>query len=153
MKEQSVTGKVRILASVLLAVVALVVVSLIVTADVGRGRSFFAWVGQVPAGDKVGHLVMFGLLAFLANAAMDGVRLRVCGFLLLKGSVVVAIPVMFEEVSQLFFVSRTFDVLDLLADAVGISLGGWLALILLRRARAWSLRVSRSSVWQETSPV
>ena len=117
----------------MLGVLVLFVGTLIGLADAGRGRELFAWVAHVPAGDKFGHFMLFGGLAFLANTALAGARLQWGAITLLKGSLFVLVPTVIEEFSQLFFRSRTFDLLDLLADGVGIFLGGWLALALMRQ--------------------
>lgn len=120
----------------------LFVVILIGVADVGRGRQFFFWVGQIPAGDKVGHLMTFGMMAFLANMALNGARLQLGRFTVLKGSVFVLVPAALEEFSQIFFRARTFDLIDLLADGIGIFLGGLLAVLVMRSLNLSSPRVS-----------
>jgi hypothetical protein len=131
---------IRILTWMMLVVMALIVVTLIGLADVGRGRHFFLWVGQVPAGDKVGHLIIFGLMALLANLALNGARLRFGSWTVLKGSLFVLVPTVLEEFSQIFFRSRTFDLRDLAADFLGIFLGGLLAVLLLRSLNLWTSR-------------
>jgi VanZ family protein len=121
---------------------ALGVVTLIAVVDAGRGQQLPAWIAQVPAGDKWGHFLLFGGLAFLANVAMNGRRIRWGSLTMLKGSVVVLIPTVLEEFSQIFFRSRTFDLLDLVADFVGILLGGWLAGRVLRSMKLLPVGVS-----------
>lgn len=137
---------IRILTRVMLVVAVLSVVGLVTAADSGRARSFFLWVGSIPGGDKVGHFIVFGLLAFLANAAVGGTRFRIGRLALLKGSVVVFVPAALEEFSQLFVITRSFDLLDLLADGIGILFGGWLAVVVLRQAAAWSSRVKAAKL-------
>lgn len=136
---------IRALKWLMLFLAVLFVVGLVTAADSGRGREFFLWVGSFPAGDKLGHLVVFGFLAFLANAALDAARWRVGRLTLLKGSICVFIPTALEEFSQLFLITRTFDLLDLLADGIGIALGGWLAVVLLRRVGVSSSRINATS--------
>jgi VanZ family protein len=116
-------------------------VTLIGLADAGRGRGLFLWVTQlIPAGDKCGHFVLFGSLAFLANAAMNGARFQLGSFTILKGSLFVLIPTVLEEFSQIFVSTRSFDLFDLAADFLGIFLGGLVAVLLLRYLNAWNSR-------------
>jgi len=114
------------------------VVTLICLADAGRARHLFYLAAQLPAGDKLGHIFLFGMLALLANTALGVPRLQWGSVTILKGSLFVLIPTVLEEFSQLLFRSRTFDVLDLVADGVGIFFGGWLAVLVARRIGHWT---------------
>lgn len=134
---------------VMLGVIVLFAGTLIVLADAGRCQALFYRVGQIPAGDKVAHCFLFGSMAFLANTALKGGRLRLGTLTLLKGSLFVLIPTVLEEFSQLFFRSRTFDLLDLLADGVGVFLGGCAALLLLRHLHLRGLRLKVSEPGDE----
>jgi VanZ family protein len=77
-------------------------------------------VQSIPAGDKVGHFLLFGTLAFLANLAVarSGASLRWH----LKISALVVVVVVAEELSQIFLPHRNFDSMDLVADLAGIIL-------------------------------
>lgn len=121
------------LAWVALGVFGLFVLTLVLLADAGRGQLFFLLASRLPAGDKVCHGVLFGTLALLANVAARGARMPWGNGAVLKGSLFVMIPTVLEEFSQLCFPSRSFELLDLAADAVGILLGGWIALRVLHR--------------------
>ncbi len=75
----------------------------------------------MPNGDKYGHMGLFGFLTF---AAIIGLKFK--SFPLGKlnvywGAGLVIIFVVAEELSQSFIPSRTFDLTDLAADAIGIS--------------------------------
>jgi VanZ family protein len=100
---------------------------LVCLADSGHGRRLFALVQAVPGGDKTGHFLLFGILSFLVNHVLQAAEVRWCWRVLLKGSVLVMAAATLEEFSQLFFRSRTFELLDLACDAVGILAFGWLA--------------------------
>ena len=100
------------------------IVGVIYAADRHLARGFFGWVQSFPMGDKVGHLVLMGTLAFLLNRAL-AVRSIPPGVQL--GGVIVAAFVVAEEISQRWFPWRTFDYGDLLADFIGIALADWLA--------------------------
>ena len=81
---------------------------------------------SVPAGDKVGHFLLIGTLSFLVNASLKARRVTMGPVQLLLGSLLVALVVTAEEFSQLFLVHRSFDLLDLAADYLGILLFGQL---------------------------
>lgn len=71
---------------------------------------------QQSVNDKLGHVVAFLLLAFLVHASWPGLRFgwRQASALLGYG---VAL-----EIAQYFIPSRSFSVLDMLADSAGIAL-------------------------------
>ena len=101
--------------------------TLIWLADSGRGQWLFNLVRLVPGGDKTGHFVLFGMLSLLLNVVWRGSIGRCGEFTVLKGSFIAAVFAVAEEVSQMFFATRTFDLLDLSAGLVGIWLFGRLA--------------------------
>lgn len=109
---------------------------LVVLADSGHGGWLFALAGRIPAGDKLGHFLLFGTLSCLLNGHWRGKTLRLFGRTALWGSTLIMAVVTLEECSQVFFRSRTFDLLDLTADAVGIWFGGRLVRACLRRPPA-----------------
>lgn len=80
-------------------------------------------VPDVPSGDKVGHFVSYGLLAWLAGN-LEPNRLRVWLGASLMGVVV--------ECVQYLLPWRSFELLDMLANSTGALLGIFL-LILIRR--------------------
>ena len=91
---------------------------------------------SLPHGDKIGHFLVMGLLAFMVNRLLDN-RFQMIGkrkFLL--GSLIVAAIVTAEEFCQIFIPSRTFSPFDLLADFAGIFVFGRLA---IRRGRQWPI--------------
>lgn len=111
---------------VLVAFVAFLV-ALVALADSGHGQQFFQLARKIPAGDKVGHFLLFGTLSFLVNLILRAAEIRFWRITLLKGSAMVMSIVTVEEISQLFFASRSFDLGDLAADLLGIWTCGWLA--------------------------
>jgi hypothetical protein len=118
-------------AKVALVLFAAFLIWLVCLADTGHLPRIFALVQWIPWGDKLGHLVLFGILAFLVNLRFRAGETRLGPFTVLKGSTLVAAAVSLEECSQLFFPSRTFDLVDLAADFVGIWLAGRLAVLYL----------------------
>ena len=113
-------------------------VMLVVAADAGWGRRFWNLVQRIPLGDKAGHFILIGALSFLLNWIMQASEFRVLGFSVLRGSAILMLCAFLEELSQLCFRSRTFDIYDLLADALGIWLFGIWA---TRRWRASSAKM------------
>ncbi|MEM6785589.1 MAG: VanZ family protein [Bacteroidota bacterium] len=91
-------------------------------ANTGQDSVVMDWARDLPYGDKLGHLVLFGLLALALNVAF---RLRTVALGRVRaylGTALVSAFVVVEELSQLFIATRTFDLVDLLADTVGIAL-------------------------------
>ena len=99
------------------------------SANTGQSSIFFDFVHWLPFGDKIGHAGLFGLLTVLTNVALG--NRRVGNFPL--GTLLVIGFVFLEEVSQHFLPNRTFDIIDLLADGVGIMIGSAMADLYGRR--------------------
>jgi polysaccharide biosynthesis protein VpsQ len=106
----------------------LFVAGIIIGNDLGRLRTIVNWVGSFPFGDKIGHLVFIGTLAFLLNYALEGRTIKIGRFKILLGCSIVAVVMTLEEISQIWIPWRTFDLVDLSANYLGIGLAGlkWL---------------------------
>ena len=123
----------------------LFIAAAITTADEDKLRRLYGIVGKVPEGDRMGHFILIGVLAWLLNASLRWRRTSVSGRTLLLGSIIVFVFATLEECSQRFFPSRTFELLDLVGDYTGIAVAGLLAprvdwitnsvVVRLRRAR------------------
>ena len=109
----------------------ILLIGIVIGANIGfRGfRAFYT----VPGGDKLGHFLLIGTLAFLVNASLGARRTRIGPLQPLLGSLLVALVVTAEEFSQIFLVHRSFDLLDLTADFVGILILGRLAAFLSQK--------------------
>jgi VanZ family protein len=107
------------------------IVFVVYAANTGQGGRYWSFLDAIPYGDKLGHVLLMGTLCLLLNLAL---RCRTVGRVLL-GSVIIAVIVLGEELSQIFIATRTFDFGDLLADSVGILLASWLAMKTVRRKR------------------
>ncbi|MCL4530575.1 MAG: VanZ family protein [Chloroflexi bacterium] len=110
----------------------LVILAIIVLADEGR-LGFLQALYDFPYGDKAGHFILFGLLGLIVNLsvfearpASDFKRLAVIT------SLILALLIGLEELSQIWFPKRTFDLLDLAASYLGVALFAWLAVRLKR---------------------
>jgi VanZ family protein len=119
---------------------ALVLCSVIFMADRDWCHASFALVKSVPGGDKLGHFLLIGTLAFALNVAYGCPTVRLAGLRVLKCSLLLAVPVTLEEFSQIYFASRSFDLFDLLADFLGIMLFGEIARRIVARRVAEAAR-------------
>jgi hypothetical protein len=125
---------------------AVFVVVLIAVADVGGTHARFGFVTHLPYGDKLGHFGLMGMLALLADLAAGQRNLR--------APAAVAGLVLLEELSQLGLPGlRSFDLRDLLADALGIvsCVGLGRALHGKRTQRASSLHAAGAASAHEPS--
>lgn len=98
------------------------VVWMVIQADTDQNNLIIEIGHRVPFGDKVGHFSLFGLLALLLNVSL---RFKVIDLQIRKfhlGSVLVFCFAIFEEFTQLAFENRTFDLMDMLFDLLGIGL-------------------------------
>ncbi len=99
---------------------------IIYLANSGSDNVVFEAVQATPFGDKLGHAILFGGLAFLANRAFS------CRFVrnrwLQVGSLSVTAFALFEELTQHFNPNRTLDGFDAAADLVGIGVATWLSI-------------------------
>jgi VanZ family protein len=113
-----------------LAVVLVAIVVLVALDDTGHLGWVVRPLTRVPYGDKCGHFVIFGTLAFFAARAFPtpraagAVPLAVLGLLALAG---------LEELSQAFVPTRHCDIWDFAADTAGMAVFSALAAVLPRR--------------------
>lgn len=91
---------------------------IIYQADTAHYNYAFHMVGKIPYGDKIGHIVLYGFMAFLLNYGLGGRK----WFKQQIGSLVVLVFSVLEEISQLYLPSRSFDFADIAASVVGIVL-------------------------------
>jgi len=90
-------------------------------------RPLFAFVTAHPGVDKLGHFLLVGGMALFLNLALRLRTWRALGRRWLLGGTLVAFAFTVEEISQVWFPSRSFDLLDLACDYAGIMFFGWLA--------------------------
>jgi polysaccharide biosynthesis protein VpsQ len=94
----------------------------IVAADSGRQNYFLQLAASLPYGDKIGHVLLFAALALLLNFATKARQLAVGPVRLYLGVVLTLGFALLEEGSQLLFPARSFELLDILADLLGVTL-------------------------------
>jgi polysaccharide biosynthesis protein VpsQ len=106
----------------------LFVVGIIVANDLGQIQSIISWVNSIPFGDKVGHTIFIGTLAYLLNYALIDRTIKIGHCKILLGCVIIAVAITLEEFSQIWIPSRTFDLIDMAANYAGIVIASWLRL-------------------------
>lgn len=112
---------------ILTALFALFLLVIIVLADLGR-LGFLGFVYAFPMGDKVGHFILYGILALLVN--LTALRSRpspTSKRAALTATLILSLLIAAEEFSQRYFANRTFSLPDLAFGYAGMSLGMWLA--------------------------
>ncbi len=102
-------------------------------ANSGQGGTYWSFLDDIPYGDKLGHFWLMGTLSLLLNLALRARTVRIGPVTVLLGSLIVAVVVTAEEFTQIFLPGRTFDLIDLGADYLGIFLAGRLAAWLYRK--------------------
>lgn len=106
----------------------------IVNADHGTLPPFIKAVYDFPNGDRVGHFILFGLLNFfLSQTFLRALPNRSPKRVVLSTGLILAVLIGAEEFSQRYFLTRTFDLIDLSMSYLGLIVGGWIALKLKKQ--------------------
>ena len=104
------------------------IIAVIVLADTGSLPHSIRAIYDFPNGDKLGHFVLFGLLNFFVTRAfLSSPPYKPRGWVALSVGLTLDLFIAFEEFSQKFFSTRTFDLVDLLASYAGVVTFGFLA--------------------------
>jgi VanZ family protein len=101
---------------------------IIIQADLGQSIALSRLVRGLPFGDKIGHFLLYGILAFLVNLALKNRTIAISGQQVLLGGVLVLIFALLEECTQMALSTRNFELWDMFCDLVGIVFFSWLAL-------------------------
>ncbi len=103
---------------------------LFVIANIGLetplGLTIKKTIGTIPLADKSLHFLLLAVLSFLVNASMRRRRVNLLGVNLLLGSLLVALGITLEEISQAFIPSRHFELMDMVCNYAGIYSGSFL---------------------------
>jgi VanZ family protein len=106
----------------------LLIVAIIVLADQDR-LGFLETITNMPYGDKVGHFILYGILTLLIDLALfrslPHLNRRL---IVLRVAIILALLIGLEEISQQYFPSRTFDLVDLAFSYLGVAFFSWLSL-------------------------
>ncbi len=106
---------------------------LIHEANIGRDNALFKLVRATPYGDKIGHILLAGILTLIANYFLKNRVWRVARVPLPVGSLIVVAILALEEASQYYLPTRSLDIIDALANLAGIALFSIPALVFRRR--------------------
>jgi polysaccharide biosynthesis protein VpsQ len=82
---------------------------------------------QIPFYDKIGHVVLYCLAAYLGHQLLKRRHIQVLFFKLPLFPLMFVVFTSVEEGLQTFSPNRTLDAIDLIASFFGIGLGYWLA--------------------------
>lgn len=135
----AVKSKYRKTLTILLAVLGITFVAwVILSADGGSMPGFIAALYRFPNGDKLGHFLLMGILAFIITLALPR-RFR------LAGLAVLAAILGLEEFSQQFINHRTSSWLDLICSLAGVAVFGG-ASLWISRTRHHPMHVDGSNV-------
>ena len=93
---------------------------IIYLADTGQQSILFDLAKSIQYGDKIGHVAIFGLFTTIVNFALKFQSTHSGRARMYRGTLFIAIFALLEEMSQYFMSTRSFDILDLSADATGI---------------------------------
>jgi polysaccharide biosynthesis protein VpsQ len=98
------------------------IIWIIILADMNKTNLIMDIGHAIPWGDKIGHFSLFGIMALLLNIAIEFKQIKVSVRRFHLGSVIVFSFAVLEEFTQLLFSTRTFDLVDMLFDLLGIGL-------------------------------
>ena len=105
----------------LAALFALFIILIIVMADAGVLAQYLGFLYSYPFGDKVGHFILYGILALLINLTLFRSHPdQRPSLLAVRCGLILALLIGLEEFSQQLFATRTFDVIDLSFSYLGV---------------------------------
>lgn len=106
---------------------------LILMRNLNLGNSVFSLMNNIPHSDKLGHFFLYGLLTYLMSFALKHKSFKLMTIRIRMAPVIMLFATFMEECSQITQEFRTFSLLDMLANAVGIVCFGALAILLTKR--------------------
>jgi VanZ family protein len=107
---------------------ALFIILIIILADTGN-LGILYYINRVPYADKVGHFILYGILALLIDLTFfRSFPSRSRRWVAVVSGLILALLIGLEELSQRNFSTRTFSLADLSASYLGLIFFSWLAL-------------------------
>ena len=91
---------------------------IIYLADSADHNFAFRLIGHIPYGDKAMHALLYGTMALFLNYGLNYRSFKTVQL----GAIIVLVFATLEEITQYWIPSRTFDLVDLLADFIGVIL-------------------------------
>jgi polysaccharide biosynthesis protein VpsQ len=96
---------------------------IVTIANRGEGDRWWAFIHNIPYGDKIGHVGLMGTLCLLCNLAFTPRRIRFLPAFITRVTFILFTLISLEELSQAFIATRSCDWFDWLADIAGLALG------------------------------
>ena len=96
------------------------VIYTILSATLGWYNPFLEYVHEIPFADKVMHVLLLGMFTLCTNFLLKFHTFKLSNRVLLTGSAIIFVLATFEEISQYWIETRTFDLLDLASNYIGI---------------------------------
>jgi len=93
---------------------------IIYLADTANYNFAFSIVKHIPYGDKVMHLLLYGIMALSLNYGLNFKSHKILGFNMQLGAIIVLTFAIIEEGTQYYIPSRSFDLYDILSDIIGV---------------------------------
>jgi len=115
---------------------ATLIVFMIYGANMGSSAPAAIYLRSIAHGDKIAHFLLFGFFSFLLNLALSTKRFEFGRISVYRGTVLVGLLALVEELSQRFIQTRTFEYYDLLADFAGIIFFALLTALYARESMA-----------------
>src|SRR5215207_6720423 len=101
---------------------------IIVLADTDR-LGILKTINTLPLGDKLGHFILYGILALLINLTLfRSLPSQTRPSIAVTSGLILALLIGIEEFSQQYFSSRTYSLGDLTASYLGVIFFSWMAL-------------------------
>jgi len=97
--------------------------SVLVIAYTGNAHVYFSFLNKIPGRDRTGHVFLIGFLAGILIWAFSFRSLRVFGLHVYYGALLAFVFITAEEFFQLLSTNRTFDLIDLSCNYLGIVIG------------------------------
>ena len=106
----------------------LFIILIIVLADTGN-LGVLAFVYRIPFADKLGHFILYGILALLIDLSLlRSMPSHSRNRTVFLSGLTLALLIGIEELSQQHFSNRTFDLVDLSASYLGVIFFSWLSI-------------------------
>jgi VanZ family protein len=134
-------------AKVSAAMFVLLVASIVAAADNGALPNLISTLYSFPGGDKLGHFLLMETMSFLIYLSLGTPSPSLQLLKVVKATIVIVLLVTLEEISQLWFRTRTFSFWDLSSSYLGVYCGLTLALFARRTLQR---RLASASVAHES---
>lgn len=99
-----------------------IVIFIILSATFQWGNPIMGLIRGFKYGDKFAHLILIGTLAYCVNYLLKFRTIKRFNRNLLVGTIGITIFITLEEFSQIWISTRTFDLIDLSANYLGIAI-------------------------------